>query len=65
MMSISFNIISFNSNNVSLSIGVMKAINNMKVNNGMESDFVIIRYNNDVQNVRHNEQSMGLKKKSL
>ena len=65
MMSISFNIISFNSNNVSLIIGVMKAIKSMKVNNGMESDFVIIRYNNPLQNVRHNEQSMGLKKKSL
>lgn len=65
MMSINFIIISFNSNNVSFIIGVMKATKSMKANKGIESDFVIMRYNNALQNVRHKEQSMGLKKKSL
>lgn len=65
MMSINFIIISFNSNNVSLIIGVMKATKSMKANKGIESDFVIMRYNNALQNVRHRLQSNGLKKKSL
>lgn len=65
MMSINFIIISFNSRSVSFIIGVMKATKSIKANKGIESDFVIMRYNNALQNVRHRLQSNGLKKKSL